>query len=519
MNQRKAGRSFLWNHGCAGTLLPVCVTLFLLAFVAPSRAMSESPETLIKAIVAGDLSRVEKFLEEGANPNSRNEAGVPALAVAVGGKNPAIVKALLSKGADIHATANSTAGNMLDAPVILFAAINGSAETLRLILQAGAGPDARDGHGITPLMAAAYVGNMETIPVLIEAKADLKAGSLKGETALMFAAEGGCYDAARLLLDAGSEVDALGEQKASALMYAAQRGADDVVALLVERGADVNRKAAPGLTALDFARQNQRLTTVALLESGGRQQPPALGFQLLRPMLYPESPLEDQFLTIEMKDEKLEAARQLVLKGELQQARDLLETVSEGSHDQLSYRWALSALRQKLGDRTAALTSLHKLLATPDLGSRETLRVWKLIRDHGETPPPDLAKRVLGVVVESGLGPVVLAVASYADGQPRFFTSTGGGVIGETWADVERQKAQEIVRLAQGLIDGMAPTEDRELPKPGRVRFILLTPSGSYGVEESRTNANGRYTEIYTANDQLFAMLMKRYEEEDKKKP
>jgi ankyrin repeat protein len=462
-------------------LIPVCITLALLAFVAPSRAMSESPETLITAIVAGDLSRVEKLLEEGASPNSRSEAGIPALAVAVGQKNAAIVKALLSKGA---------------------------------------GPDARDGHGITPLMAAAYLGYTEMIPVLIEAKADLEARSPKGETALMFAAEGGRYEAARLLLDAGSEVDALGEQKASALMYAAQHGADDVVALLVERGADVNRKAAPGLTALDFARQTHQITTVALLESGGRQRPPALGFQLLRPLLYPESPLEDQFLMTGMEDEKLEAVRRLALKGELQQARDLLETENEESHDPFSYRWALSYLRLKLGDRTAALTSLHKLLTTPDLDSRETLRVWKLIRDLGEAPPPDLGKRVLGVVVESGLGAVVLAVASYADGQPRLFTSTGGGVIGETWTDVERKKTQEIVRLAQSLVDGMAPTEDRELPRPGRVRFIFLTPSGSYGAEESRTNKPGRYAEIVAANDQLFAMLMKRYQEaEGKKKP
>ncbi len=502
-------------------LIPVCAAVSLLAFVAQGRAMSESPETLIAAIVAGDLSRVQKLLEEGASPNSRNEEGVPALAVAVGEKNAAIVKALLSKGADIHATANSTAGSMLDAPIILFAAINGSAETLRLILQAGAGPDARDGHGITPLMAAAYLGNMETIPVLIEAKADLKAGSLKGETALMFAAEGGRYEAARLLLDAGSEVDALGEQRASALMYAAQQGADDVVALLVERGADVNRKAAPGLTALDFARQNHRTTTVALLENGGRQRPPVPQFLQLRPILYPEYPLEAVFLTEVAEDEKIEAARQLAVKGELQQARELLEAVSEESPGQPGYRWPLIYLQHKLGDRAAALTSLRKLLATSDLSSRETLRVWKLIRDLGEAPPPDVARRVLGVVVESGLGPLVLAVAAYADGQPRFFASTGDGVVGERWTDGEKQKVREIVGLAQGLVDGMAPTEDRELPRPGRVRFIFLTPGGSYAGEDALANAGQeRYAKIFAANDELFRMLWKNFQEaEDKKAP
>jgi len=502
-------------------LIPVCAAVSLLAFVARGRAMSESPETLIAAVEAGDLSRVQRLLEAGASPDSRNEKAIPALVLAAGRKNAAIVKALLGKGADVHSTASNAAENVLDAPVVWFAAAYGSAETLRLILQAGAGPDTREGHGVTPLMAAAYRGNTETIPVLIEAKADLKARDLKERTALMWAADGGRYEAARLLLDAGAEVDALGEQKSAALMYAAQRGADDVIALLVERGADLNRKAAPGLTALDLAKQNHQVMTVGLLENGGRQQPPVPEFQQLRPILYPEYPLEASFLKEVAEDEKLEAARQLALKGELQQARELLEAGSEESRSQPRYRWPLIYLQYKLGDRAAALTSLRKLLATPDLGSREALRVWKLIRDLGEAPPPDVAGRVLGVVVESGLGPFVLVVAAYADGQPRFFSSTGDGVVGERWTDGEKQKVREIVGLAQGLVDGMALTEDRELPRPGRVRFIFLTPGGSYAGEDALANAGQeRYAKIFAANDELFRMLWKSYREaEDKKAP
>jgi hypothetical protein len=475
--------------------------------------MPGAPDDLIAAVVAGDAPRVQQLLEQGASPDSRNEQGLPALALAVVGKNAAIVKALLGQGADVHAKTSSTAAKLVDVPVVWFAAVYGSTETLRLILQAGDGPDTRDGDGITPLMAAATLGNTEAIQVLIAAKADLKARDLKGRTPLTWAADGGQYEAARLLLDAGAEVDALGELKAPPLIYAAQRGATDVVALLVERGADVNRKAAPGLTALDIARQNHHEMTVALLENGGRQKPAVAEFQRLRPILYPEYPLEAVFLDEVTKDPKREAAKRLAVKGEIQRARDLLEAASRESQGQPGDEWPLIYLQQKLGDRTAAVASLRKLLATPDLSSRGTLRAWKLLRDLGEAPPPDLARRVLGVVVESGLGPAVLAIATYADGQPRFFSSTGGGVFGERWTDGEQQKARETVRLAQELVEGMALTEDRELPRPGRVRFLFLTPGGSYGAEDSLgSQAQARYEKVFAASDQLFRMLLKRYE-------
>lgn len=496
-------------------LVLACTTV-LLAFAAQGRAASGS-EALIEAVESDDLSRVQRLLEEGASPDSRNEKGVPALALAATAKNVAIVKALLAKGADANATTTNAAEELNGIPVVLYAATNGSAEVLQLILHAGANPNAHDGNGTTPLMAAAYLGNTEMIPVLLAAKADLEARQRKEENALMFAAEGGRYEVARLLLDAGAEVDALGEQKATPLMYAAQGGFDDVIALLVERGADVNRKAAPGLTALDLAKQNKQTRTVWLLENGGSQQPPELPFQFLRPFLYPEQPTEELFLNHVAEDEKLEAARQLALKGELRQARDILEVGREELQRQPLYFWALAYLQLKLGEREDALASLRKILTTSNLGSRETLRVWKLIRDLGEAPPPDLAKRVLGVIVETGLGPFIFVVAAYADGQPRLFLSQGACIIGDDWTDEETQKTQEIVHLAQELVVEMAPTESRELPKPGRVRFIFLTPGASYGAEESLAFLNhgqGRYVKVFAASDQLVGLLEKHLQAE-----
>ena len=503
----------------------VCVAVVLLGVCGARSHADSGPGDLVAAVRAGDLARVEKLLAEGVSPNCWDEKGIPPLGQAASGKNAAnaaIVKLLLSKGADVNAKSKRTDEKqpLFDLPVVWYAASQGSAETLRLILQAGASPDAREGGlGMTPLMAAAFFVNTETLRVLIDAKVDLEARDQKNRTALMWAADGGCYETARLLLDAGAQVDALGELGSPPLIYAAQHGFDDVVALLVERGADVNRKATLGLTALDVARQNKQTLTIQLLENGGRQEPPGPVFQILRPMLYPESPCETVWLNVVMEDKTVEAARQLALKGELRQALDVLEAGREEHQGKAGYLFPLAYLQQQTGERAAALGSLRKLLTTPGLGSREMVRVWTLIRSLGEAPPADQSKRVLGVIVESGIGSEVLSIAAYADGQPRFFLSSGGGVIGETWSTEETGKVQEIVHLAQELVDGMAPTEDRTLPKPGRVRFTVLTPGGSFGDEDSfstLSQGQGRWAKVFAASDKLVGLLDKHAHPEPK---
>src|SRR6478672_3685077 len=89
-------------------LIPGCAIFALWVFVAQVRAMADSPEDLIAAIRAGELSRVETLLAGGASPQSRDAGGLPALALAAGLKNAEIVAALIRKGADVHAVSDGT---------------------------------------------------------------------------------------------------------------------------------------------------------------------------------------------------------------------------------------------------------------------------------------------------------------------------------------------------------------------------------------------------------------------------
>lgn len=501
----------------------ICLAAVRLACGAPAlHAAPDAPAELIAAVKGGDAARVETLLAAGASPDARDEKGITVLALAAARGNVDLVKILMRHGADVHAKDQSAAAS----PVVWHTAAQGADETLRLLLQAGAGVNETDAKGVTPLMGAAFFGNPWTLPVLIAAKPDLEARSLKGETALMLAAQGGHYEAARHLLDAGAKVNALADQKATALIFAAEYGFDDVVGLLIERGADPAAKSTPGLTALDLAKQNHRTTTIDLLENGGRQSKPAPNFEVLRALLFPEAPIEAVFLKAERKGNvRLEAVRQLALQGELQKARDLLVAGRDDLQATPEYWARLAFIEKELGNRPAALAAFHKFLAFPNLGSRETLRAWRLMRGMGEAPPPDQARKVLGVVVESGLGANVLTAAAYADGNPRLFLGTGGGLIGEgNWTAEETKDDQEMVRLGQELLDGTLPSANRDLPKPGRVRFTLLTPGGSYEAEASLAFlriGQGRYARLFAVCDQLVGKLGKRLPtpQPDKAKP
>jgi len=87
------------------------------------------------------------------------------------------------------------------------------AEVVKLLLAAGADPNARENWGKTPywtpLMRAGWAGNTPQMKVLLADKktqVDLRAGDnpARGDTALIFATEAGKHEAVALLLQAGA---------------------------------------------------------------------------------------------------------------------------------------------------------------------------------------------------------------------------------------------------------------------------------------------------------------------------
>ena len=154
-----------------------------------------------------------------------------------------------------------------------------AAESVKLLLDAGAKVDAKNENGWTPLMFAreqrkkkivellrsagadekgaataafldaAQVCDIEKIKSLLAAGVDVNVRGRGGETALMSAVESGGADAfkvVKLLLSAGADVAAVDGEGEAALIKAAERGLADIAALLLDAGADANTKVEGG---------------------------------------------------------------------------------------------------------------------------------------------------------------------------------------------------------------------------------------------------------------------------------
>jgi hypothetical protein len=91
-----------------------------------------------------------------------------------------------------------------------------------------------------------------------------------------------------------------------------------------------------------------------------------------------------------------------------------------------------------------------------------------------------------GSLMETGLPDSVVTLACFANGDASFYFNTGGGMIGGGVHEPVRKAAKEFVALAQGALPAMSPATDQPPPEPGKVRFYVLTPRGTFTTEIER---------------------------------
>ena len=124
---------------------------------------------VFEAATLGDLPRLRSLLEQDATlAKAFSGDGFTALHLATFFGQPETAEELLRSGADVNAVAT----NPMKVAVINSAAASGRADLVKLVLRAGADPNARQMMGYTALHAAAARDSVEMVQALLDAGAD-----------------------------------------------------------------------------------------------------------------------------------------------------------------------------------------------------------------------------------------------------------------------------------------------------------------------------------------------------------
>ncbi len=153
------------------------------------------PLDLPEAAALDATGQVGALLDAGAQADARSPDGFTPLQLAAYFGAPAAAALLVERGADVDAVADNP---QRIAP--LHAAVAGRRpEVVRLLLAAGATPDARQHGGWTPLLAAAQHGHTEMAQALLDAGADPTVANDEGVRPAELARAHGHHELAALI--------------------------------------------------------------------------------------------------------------------------------------------------------------------------------------------------------------------------------------------------------------------------------------------------------------------------------
>ncbi|MHB0961238.1 MAG: ankyrin repeat domain-containing protein [Pirellulaceae bacterium] len=238
------------------------------------RTFSGQNRELAAAVSDQQVARVAELLQAGADINARADGshtrGMTLLQTAVWHRwGEDCVRLLIEAGA--HLEARDGIGNT----ALVYACQSGpdsQLEVVESLLNSGAQVNARGAKGMTPLMHAAMQDHaLQVLEALLRASADVNCQDHNGWTALMHCTRnrGDRAQVAQMLIAAGAQIDTTHRYGGTALLNAAYHGRSQVVESLLAAGANANIADQAGWTPLIGAAMNGHTVVVrSLLQAG-----------------------------------------------------------------------------------------------------------------------------------------------------------------------------------------------------------------------------------------------------------
>ncbi len=195
---------------------------------------------------------VEKLVGAGANPNVAQWDGETPLMTCAGAGVLDGVKTMLAHGASVNAKENQQ-----DQTALMWAAAEKHPEIVRALVERGADVHARS--RLVPLPEP-FIIPTNSVFGSNYPQTTYFPKSAGGFTALLFAAQQGEMESARILLEAGADVNERTEEDGTALVIATASGHEKLSLFLLDKGADPNAKDGYGITPLHYALHEGLLT-------------------------------------------------------------------------------------------------------------------------------------------------------------------------------------------------------------------------------------------------------------------
>jgi len=234
------------NTSRSGFQTAYCVLVLLTMFFGVFAVHAQTPPNkgeisryrgLFEAVVKQDSTALKKHISTTTNIDERDNYGRTALHVAAYSANHDAMRLLVKAGADPNALENDRYD------IVTIAAVANDIQTLRLSLDLGASPSnitsLDDG---TALIAAAHLGHVEVVQILIRAGAPLDHVNNLNWTALIESivlGDGGKQHTATLkaLVEAGANINLSDGYGRSPLFLARQNGYTAMTKILTMAGA------------------------------------------------------------------------------------------------------------------------------------------------------------------------------------------------------------------------------------------------------------------------------------------